>query len=98
MLNRELAFLRMVGHRGFELPGGLPDRGGIRFYPTTKNSSGFWKENLTFNARALACCMLVGPALAPVTLVDQRGNGGLGCGVWCVSSSICKVVTVRQPC
>ena len=39
-LNRQLlAFLRMVGHRGSELPGGLPNRTGILPFPMIKNGS-----------------------------------------------------------
>lgn len=55
-LNRQLlAFLRMVGHRGSELPGGLPSRTGILPFPMFKNGSAFWMESLTFNVSALAC-------------------------------------------
>lgn len=46
-----------------------------------KDSSGFWKENLTLDVSALACGLHAGPALAPVTREDQRGHGGLGYGV-----------------
>lgn len=33
-----------------------------------------------------------------VTLTDKSSLGGPGLQGWCFSSSICKAVTVRQPC
>lgn len=98
VLNRLLvAFLRrMVGHRGSELPGGLPIGLGILPPPMTKSSSGFWKESLTFNAKAPAyvswLCFGSGDPRRPERPWGPKLRG------WYFISSICKAVTVRQPC